>query len=415
MIDPKPLLFANFLAIMLLVTAGFATIQRSPELIGAEKPDPNAVPAGQTPIVERSAQKKPESQSPKSAGNERAEPRFDPRPVIVQTQPPRSAPETKSNAEPPPPEPKVANLTLRSNVYGDRVLIDGQKRGSTAMDVELEPGTYEIEVRKQGHSTWRRQIAVDAGDDQTLMARLERYTTVEYRNGTWKHGVKTGEGTYRDKEGLRYEGDFKDGEFHGEGTAHFPDGRVYEGEWKDSEMHGEGKLQLTNGDVYEGHFRNNQFSGRGTLTASNGDTFTGNWEDGELNGHGTMTTSEGMMYVGDFRDGDLHGKGTLTYPDGGTYKGEFANNLYHGHGVRTYASGRRYEGEFVEGRFHGQGEIRHPSGATIESTFREGEPYGEVTLTTPAGEVFTARTSEPGVCYRKNSYRATECPPMEGW
>jgi len=31
------------------------------------------------------------------------------------------------------------------------------------MDVELEPGTYEIEVRKQGHSTWRRQIAVDAG------------------------------------------------------------------------------------------------------------------------------------------------------------------------------------------------------------------------------------------------------------
>jgi len=47
MIDPKPLLFANFLAVMLLVTAGFATIQRSPELVGAEKPDPNAIPTGE--------------------------------------------------------------------------------------------------------------------------------------------------------------------------------------------------------------------------------------------------------------------------------------------------------------------------------------------------------------------------------
>ncbi|KAA8984325.1 MULTISPECIES: MORN repeat-containing protein [Gammaproteobacteria] len=426
MIDYRPLLFANFLAIMLLVTAGFATIQRSPELVGSRIPAVSPSSSGETQT---------------SAGDERApadrsQASADRIPRVI---PAVSVPDTGSSSENTPDDaraemaadsqptaggkaeqkkkqqPTQARLTLRSNVYDDQVRINGKPRGSTAMDLELAPGTYTIEISKPKHSTWRERIHLDAGDSPTLMARLERYTTVRYRNGTWEHGVKTGEGTYRDSDGLTYEGEFRNGEFHGEGTAHFPDGRIYEGEWRQGTMHGEGNLQRPNGDVYEGDFQDGEYHGRGTLTASNGDTFTGNWEDGELNGHGTLTTAEGLMYVGDFRDGELHGEGRLTYPNGGYYRGEFANDRFHGEGVRTFSSGRQYRGQFVDGRFHGEGEIRHPSGASIESTFREGEPYGEVRMTTPEGEVFIARTSEPGVCYRKGSYRETQCPSMEAW
>ncbi len=421
MIDYKPLLFANFLAIMLLVTAGFATIQRSPELVGSRIPAVT-VPEGDGTAAPDAATEsdRPGSTTSTPPSDPKAVP--EPIPRVVRTvTPPDSGRQSTREPEPvptnteQPDKPTHASLTLRSNVYDDRVRINGEEKGSTALDLKLEPGTYTVEITKPKHSTWREQIHLEAGDSPTLMARLERYTTVRYRNGTWKHGIKTGEGTYHDSDGLTYEGEFRNGEFHGEGTAHFPDGRIYDGEWKQGSMHGEGNLQRPNGDVYEGEFRNGESHGRGTLTASNGDTFTGNWEDGELNGHGTLTTADGLMYVGDFRDGELHGEGRLTYPDGSYYRGDFANNRFHGEGTRTFASGRQYQGEFVNGRFHGQGEIRHPSGARIESTFRKGEPYGEVRMTTPEGEVFTARTSEPGVCYRGDSYRATQCPSMEAW
>lgn len=406
MVDLKPLLFANALALMLLVTAGFATIQRTPELVGSQIPDPEDAAAGLEQPVEPV---KPPQQPPEVVEVTREI-------APGKTEQSGEAESDDPVAEEPEPEPQFAELSIQSNVDGSAIHINGEKKGSTALqDLRLDPGTHEIEIRKSGHAPWRDQIRLEAGDEQSLSARLQRYTTVEYRDGTWKHGVRTGEGTYRDSDGLHYEGDFVDGEFHGEGVAHFPDGRIYEGDWDEGRMHGEGELQMTNGDVYAGEFRDDEFHGQGTLKAANGDQFSGNWRRGELNGRGTMTTDDGLMYVGEFRNGELHGEGTLTYPDGSNYQGEFARNRYHGEGEKTFASGRRYIGEFVEGRFHGQGEIRHPSGARIESTFRDGDPYGEVELTTPEGEVFTARTSEPGVCYRKNSYRKTQCPPMDGW
>jgi hypothetical protein len=57
----------------------------------------------------------------------------------------------------------------------------------------------------------------------------------------------------------------------------------------------------------------------------------------------------------------------------------------------------------------------NPNGSKITGTFKDGKPFGKATLTTSEGEVFTARSSEPGVCYRLKSYRATECPKLEGW
>src|SRR5690554_7533850 len=76
---------------------------------------------------------------------------------------------------------------------------------------------------------------------------------------------------------------------------------------------------------------------------------------------------------------------------------------------------KKYDGQYMEGKFHGKGLLRNPNGSSIEATFRHGEPYGQVRLTTAAGEIFTARSTEPGVCYREKSYRATQCPQLEGW
>ena len=91
------------------------------------------------------------------------------------------------------------------------------------------------------------------------------------------------------------------------------------------------------------------------------------------------------------------------------------SGAFHGTGAEVFASGKKYEGQYIEGKFHGKGLLKNPNGSSIEATFRHGEPYGQVRLTTAAGEIFTARTTEPGVCYRDKSYRATECPKLEGW
>lgn len=207
------------------------------------------------------------------------------------------------------------------------------------------------------------------GSNLTLMGELGKNARVEYRNGTWIDGIKTGNGIYEGADGVRYEGHFVDGRFHGEGT----------------------------------------------LTRANGDILTGHWVNGRLNGHGTLTTSDGKLYVGNFRNDQFHGEGTLTFPDGRHYEGGFSNGEFHGKGTEVFADGKKYVGQYIDGKFHGKGRLLHPNGSSIEATFRHGEPHGQVRLITAASEVFTARTSEPGVCYREKSDRATQCPQLEGW
>lgn len=348
MVDFRPLLFLNALVLMLLVTAGFASVRDEQPVAEAPTPAIEAVAVAPIPEVEAVA-KTP------------AEPEVSPAPPEVNTEPFR-IPE-------PAPAPKTGSLVLRSNVEGDQVDINGKPYGATRLDLELEPGKYDITISKPGFRPWQQSVVLDAGNERTLVGKLEAYTTVNYQNGVWTGDVKTGDGTYEDSDGLRYEGHFIDGAFHGQGT----------------------------------------------LTLGNGDILTGEWAQGRLNGHGSLATAGGMLYVGGLRDSDFHGRGTLTYPDGRHYEGDFSNGTFHGNGSEVFANGKKYEGEYIEGKFHGNGLLRNPNGSSIEATFRLGEPYGQVRLTTAAGEVFTARTTEPGVCYRDKSYRATQCPKLEGW
>ncbi len=410
MVDFRPLLFVNALALMLLVTAGFASVrddlsrdmkpvatapdteeaiaraatdtpveaQRSDELYQRDTREDVAEDDLELPLesdaLAASGEPSGEDSGATSASSRiKAEPFSvpdlpeDPT-MLAMAEPVSAIPETKTLSDSPEP-PTTGRLILRSNVVGDNVTINGKDHGATRLDLELNPGKYDVTIRKEGYKPWQQSVAIAAGNEKTLMGKLEAYTRVKFRNGTWVGGVKTGDGTYENAEGLRYEGHFVDG----------------------------------------------AFDGKGTLTMANGDILTGQWSGGKLNGHGSLTTSDGMLYVGGFKDNEFHGQGTLTYPDGRHYEGEFSNGEFHGNGNEVFADGKKYEGQYIEGSFHGKGLLLNPNGSSIEATFRYGEPYGQVRLTTAAGEVFTARTKEPGVCYREKSYRATQCPTLEGW
>jgi len=453
MVDFRPLLFVNALALMLLVTAGFASVRNElsmgteaitsePEAeetiatVATDTPETSDELYREETITEAVTVETPELPLADSALAASGEPDPDPAPSRITGEPfsipelpedpkmlavaePQSAmPETRIDApqqQPEAPRPTTGLLVLRSNVLGDEVTINGKQYGATRLDLELEPGKYKVVISKEGYKPWQQTVALSAGNEKTLVGKLEAYTRVDYRDGTWIGGVKTGDGTYVNAEGLRYEGHFVDGEFDGKGTAWYPDGSRYKGDWQEGLRHGEGTWRDADETRYTGQFRNDRFNGQGTLTLPNDDILTGQWSEGQLNGHGSLTTSDGMLYVGGFRNNEFHGEGTLTYPDGRHYEGEFSNGEFHGKGKEVFADGKKYEGEYIEGSFHGRGLLRNPNGSSIEATFRYGEPYGQVRLTTAAGEVFTARTKEPGVCYREKSYRATQCPKLEGW
>lgn len=454
MVDFRPLLFINALALMLLVTAAFASVRD--EIAGTtagQEPELNKAVAAATREDEKIFVDEEPSSDPtetsvattatsvtaatKEERDLRSEPftigtmpeesqlmaRVEPVSAMNQTmtdafpesEAPKPQVQSPEKEEPAPVAPKTGKLVLRSNVVGDQVSINGKEYGATRLDLELKPGTYDVVIRKSGHQPWQKTVTLNAGDETTLVGQLEAFTKVDYRNGTWIGGVKTGDGTLQNSEGLRYEGHFVDGKFHGEGTAWYPDGSRYEGDWRGGQRHGEGTWRGADDTRYTGQFRNDRFGGQGTLTLANGDILTGQWAEGKLNGHGSLTTSDGMLYVGGFRNDEFHGEGTLTYPDGRLYEGEFSNGEFHGKGKEVFANGKQYEGQYIEGSFHGKGLLSNPNGSSIQATFRYGEPYGKVRLTTAAGEIFTARTTEPGVCYRDKSYRATQCPTLEGW
>ncbi len=347
MVDVRPLLFLNALAAMLLVTAGFASMQgqdlptvptRSAVTITGDHQiaTPTRMPADTFPST--TASNIPAATPPASApaavearspvfADELPAPALAPEPQLARLAAAERdnvsdipEPESAPAAEPPPP-PTTGQLTLRSNVVGDTVTINGKTYGATRLDVELDPGQYDVTISKDGFKPWSRAVTVRAGNDLTLMARLEAYTRVNYRNGQWLGGVKTGDGQYQDSNGLRYEGHFVNGLFHGDGKAWYSDGSRYEGEWHEGARQGEGTLRGPDGSRYTGQFHAGEFHGQGTLTRANGDILTGLWDAGLLNGHGSLSTTAGLLYVGGFRNSRFHGEGTLTEPDGRHYEG----------------------------------------------------------------------------------------------
>lgn len=455
MVDLRPLLFINALMILLLLSASFVAVNKQPENLQLS----DEKEATETQVLANSPQdSSPATQEKRLSSSEKSkqvlaalkkteDASFAQDPIFADEKPlakvslddqPSLADSSKQNTSdtaakttpqnnnaqvvdyqnsPPPAKPVLTTgkLVVRSNVTDDTVLVNGKPYGPTKLELELTPGNYIIEVAKQGYQNWKASVDIRRGTQQTINATLEQFTKVSYKNGVWENGIKTGEGHYLEEGKLEYTGSFVNGEFHGNGSVKYANGMKYQGQWFEGKMQGKGTLTTTEGDTYIGELDDNKFNGEGTLTKATGDIYTGFWIDGVLNGQGSLTTKQGLLYVGGFADNLFHGNGSLTYPDGGHYEGSFSNGMFHGKGVETYANGKKYVGQFIDGLYHGNGEILNPNGSKITGTFKDGKPFGKATLTTPEGEVFTARSSEPGVCYRQKSYRATECPELDGW
>ncbi len=69
---------------------------------------------------------------------------------------------------------KTGKVTIRSNVYNDKVMINGEARGSTRLDLTLKAGPYAVEVSKAGYETWVHNMQVQSGSEQVIYARLMR-------------------------------------------------------------------------------------------------------------------------------------------------------------------------------------------------------------------------------------------------
>ncbi len=71
----------------------------------------------------------------------------------------------------------LATLTVRSNVRGDMVTLNGVEQGATRLDLELEPGDYVIGVGKPGYQPFERTVSLSAGEEQTVYAKLSPVKT----------------------------------------------------------------------------------------------------------------------------------------------------------------------------------------------------------------------------------------------
>jgi|GEM_PF-798603 len=65
---------------------------------------------------------------------------------------------------------KWLSVTIRSNVYGDNVVVDGVDYGSTPMDVMLPSGPHKFKISKKGYQTYQRNLTIDR--DQTVWTEL---------------------------------------------------------------------------------------------------------------------------------------------------------------------------------------------------------------------------------------------------
>ncbi len=76
-----------------------------------------------------------------------------------------------------PEQPKMFDLTVRSNVRDDEVFIDGVSYGATRLDVALARGSYLVEVRKPGYTPFKKRVNLN--NSQTLRARLRQIDPVQ--------------------------------------------------------------------------------------------------------------------------------------------------------------------------------------------------------------------------------------------
>jgi len=71
-----------------------------------------------------------------------------------------------------PPPPATGNLNISSNPQGAQVTVNGRAVGNTPLNLSLQPGRYDIELRLGGYETFRTSVNVNAGQTTPLNVNL---------------------------------------------------------------------------------------------------------------------------------------------------------------------------------------------------------------------------------------------------
>jgi formylglycine-generating enzyme required for sulfatase activity len=64
--------------------------------------------------------------------------------------------------------PGWSDIHIRSDPQGASVSVDGKPAGKTPVTIELNEGTYQLEISAEGFKSWKTQLAVQSNQTQTL-------------------------------------------------------------------------------------------------------------------------------------------------------------------------------------------------------------------------------------------------------
>ena len=248
-------------------------------------------------------------------------------------------------------------------------------------------------------------------------------------------------GTYIDKTGQRYSGEWKNGRFHGNGFLIDPSGERYAGTWLEGKRNGRGTQIFPDGSKYVGEFQSDRRQGIGTFIFPNGSRYVGFWDNDKRGGEGILYGKEGnVIKSGRWADSELLSSqsfpaerfpsgiispsssgqkplskdiasqkrplkcpptgvkdnciGEQTQLDGSRYVGQFKSNLWHGQGALSLANGDLYIGEFFNSKYHGQGTYQFADKVKYVGEFFEGKRHGTGVLTESDGTKYEGEWRE---------------------
>lgn len=223
--------------------------------------------------------------------------------------------------------------------------------------------------------------------------------------GASKDGVPHGKCEEKFSDGSSYSGWFANGEYD---TSNAPEGyqnatykgngEVYVGSYKDGVRHGEGKLVYSDGSCYDGWFSDGkrdtseaqEGNQRATYKKQDGYVYRGGFKNGLRHGEGEENRISGGSYSGWFAQDKYdtseapegNQRATYTFPNGDFYVGSYRTGLRHGEGKTVYIDGSCYDGWYNMGKRdtsdapegHQTATFTAANGTVSESAYKDGEP-----------------------------------------
>jgi hypothetical protein len=129
-------------------------------------------------------------------------------------------------------------------------------------------------INGSGRLMWREANKAD----------YERSAVFATYTGTLRNGRMEGQGTYIDRTGLHYEGQWRNGVMSGLGRLKLPAGDEYVGHFRAGKADGIGRYVDVTGEAYDGPFVGGRRQGRATTTLPSGRKYFSFWTNGEETG-----------------------------------------------------------------------------------------------------------------------------------